>query len=139
MKVPSLDAKAKDVMQSRVMTATRQAKGRDMAVHFLSGMFSGLPVIEASNRELVGVVSEFDLLKAVQEGKDLDTVKADDIMTKPPITVEEETAVKHVLEQMIKWNILRVPVVREKKLVGVISRTDLLNYIIPSHVICAYL
>jgi CBS domain-containing protein len=137
MKAHNLNVKAKEVMNTRVMAVGRKAIGRHMALYLLTGGSSGLPVVERS-RALVGVVTEFDLLKAVQDGKDLDSVVAEEIMSKPPITVQEETSVKDVIRRMIKGNIQRVPVVREDKLVGVISRSDLLSHVTGAKVICAY-
>jgi len=53
--------KARDVMNSRVTAATPRAVGRDLALQMLSGMYSGLPVIDGKGKVL-GVVTEFDLL-----------------------------------------------------------------------------
>ena len=45
----------------------------------LSGMYSGLPVVD-SKRKVIGVVTEFDLLQAIHEGRDLQTTKAEEII-----------------------------------------------------------
>ncbi len=55
------DIKARDVMNKRVTAATPRAIGRDLALKLLSGMYSGLPVVDAKGA-VVGVVTEFDLL-----------------------------------------------------------------------------
>jgi len=134
MKGPNLSLKAREVMNTRVMAVTRRAIGRDMAVQFLTGVYSGLPVVERDG-ELIGIVTEFDLLKAVQDGRDLHTVTAQDLMSVVPVTVEEDTAIGEVIKQMIKENILRLPVVRNRKLVGIISRSDLLHHLIDPHLL----
>ena len=121
--------KARDVMNRRVTAATPRAIGRDLALQLLSGMYSGLPVVDAKGT-VIGVVTEFDLLKAVQEGKDFQTVKAEEIMNKNPVCVEEEDPVEEVIAKMTYHHIIRVPVVRDGKLVGVISRADILSYLI---------
>ena len=61
-------------------------------------MYSGLPVVDGG--KVVGVVTEFDLLNAVKEGKDLQQICADDIMTKDPICVEENTHVDEIIRIM---------------------------------------
>ncbi|MEE9604692.1 MAG: CBS domain-containing protein [Candidatus Scalindua sp.] len=119
---------AKEVMNKIVTAATGKTNGRDLAVKLLSGMYSGLPVVEEG--KVVGVVTEFDLLKAIKEGKDLQHIFAEDIMTKDPICVEEETRVEEIIKLMTENNIIRVPVVRKEKLIGVISRCDILNSLI---------
>lgn len=121
--------KARDVMNKRVTAATPKAIGRDLAQQLLSGMYSGLPVVDASNH-VVGVVTEFDLLKAVTDGKDMQTVTATEIMGRPAICVEEDDDINMVIAKMTTHNFVRVPVIRDGKLVGIISRADILSRMI---------
>ena len=121
--------KARDVMNRRVTAATPHAIGRDLALQLLSGMYSGLPVVDA-NGTVIGVVTEFDLLEAVREGKDLQTVKAAEIMGRPPVCVEEDEPIDAVIAKMTTHHIIRVPVVRGGKLIGVIARADILSRMI---------
>ncbi|HHT9104914.1 MAG TPA: CBS domain-containing protein [Candidatus Wujingus californicus] len=120
---------AKDIMNKIVTAAKKKTIGRDLAVKLLSGMYSGLPVVD-DNGKVIGVVSEFDLLKAIRSGKALEQVKAEDIMSKNPICVSENTPVEEIIDLMIKNNVIRVPVVRNGNLVGVISRCDILSNIV---------
>ncbi len=120
---------AKDIMNKIVTAAKRKTIGRDLAIKLLSGMYSGLPVVDDKGK-VVGVVSEFDLLKAIKEGKKLEQVTAEDIMSKKPICVTENTPVDEIIDLMMKHNIIRVPVVRNDNLVGVISRCDILSSIV---------
>jgi len=121
--------KAREIMNKRVTAATPKAIGRDLAQQLLSGMYSGLPVVDANNH-VVGVVTEFDLLKAMQDGKDMQTVKATDVMGRPAVCVEEEDEIEMVIAKMTTHHIIRVPVVRDGKLVGIISRADILSHMI---------
>ena len=120
---------AKDIMNKIVTAAKKNTIGRDLAIKLLSGMYSGLPVVDDKGK-VVGVVSEFDLLKAIKEGKKLEQVTAEDIMSKKPICVTENTPVDEIIDLMTKHNIIRVPVVRNDNLVGVISRCDILSNIV---------
>ena len=120
---------ARDIMNKIVTAAKKNTIGRDLAIKLLSGMYSGLPVVDDKGK-VVGVVSEFDLLKAIRDGKALEQVKAEDIMSKNPICVSENTPVEEVIDLMMKHNIIRVPVVRNDNLVGVISRCDILSSIV---------
>jgi CBS domain-containing protein len=137
-------------MQTRMVAVTRGYCAREVAILIHSGTCSGVPVIEPGNH-LVGIVSEFDVLKALAKGQDLQALKAEDIMTSQPVTVEaedimtsqpvtvEETATAEmVINQMIEHQIIRIPVVRDDRLVGMISRTDLMNQLIDSHLINVY-
>jgi len=127
---------AKEIMNKIVTAATRKTNGRDLSVKLLSGMYSGLPVVDRG--KVVGVVTEFDLLKAVKEGKDLQKILADDIMTKDPICVEEDTHIDEIIRIMTEKKIIRVPVVRKGSLIGVISRCDILNSLIQPEFVTFY-
>lgn len=129
MKPAQLKLKARDVMNPRVTAATRRASGRDLALQLMSGAYSGLPVVERE-KEVIGVVTELDLLKAARDGKDLHSTTAEDIMGVPALCVEEDATVEEVITHMIRNNFLRVPVVRNGKLVGIISRSDILSHLI---------
>jgi len=137
MTTPNLHVKARDLMQTRIVAVTRGYSAREIAILIHSGTCSGVPVIEPGNH-LVGIVSEFDVLKALVAGKDLQALKAEDIMTPHPVTVEEAATAEMVIHQMIEHQIIRIPVVREDRLIGMISRTDLMDQLIDSHLINVY-
>ena len=137
MATPNLHIKARDLMQTRMVAVTRQYSARDLSILIHSGTFSGVPVIEPGNH-LVGMVTEFDVLKALVNGKDLHGLKAEDVMTTNPVTVEETATAEEIVNCMIMHQIIRIPVVREGKLLGMISRTDLLNHLIDNHLINVY-
>jgi CBS domain-containing protein len=117
----------RDVMNSRVTAATPKAVARDLALQLLSSMYSGLPVVD-SKYKVVGVVTEFDLLNAVRQGKDLQTTEADEIMTKPAICPQEDDDLDVVIQNMTEKNIIGLPVPGEDgKLVSVIARAHILS------------
>ena len=124
-------------MQTRIVAVTRGYSAREVAILIHSGTFSGVPVIEPGNH-LVGIVTEIDVLKALVSGKDLHALKAEDIMTPQPVTVEETATAEMVIKQMIEHQIIRIPVVRDGRLIGMISRMDLMNQLIDSHLINVY-
>jgi len=137
MATPNLHIKARDLMQTRIVAVTRQYSARDLSILIHSGTFSGVPVIEPGNH-LVGMVTEFDVLKALVDGKDLHMLKAEDVMTPHPVTVEETATAEDIVQHMIQHQIIRIPVVRNGKLLGMISRTDLLNHLIDNNLINVY-
>lgn len=120
---------AKDIMNKIVTAAKKKTIGRDLAVKLLSGMYSGLPVVD-DNGKVIGVVSEFDLLKVIKNGKALEQVTAEEIMSKNPICVSENTPVDEIIDLMTKHNIIRIPIIRNDVLVGVVSRCDILSSIV---------
>jgi CBS domain-containing protein len=124
------ELKARHVMNRRVTAETPRAIGRDLALQLLSGMHSGLPVVDGRGK-VIGVVTEFDLLRAVHEGKDLQTVKAEEIMSRTVVCAQENDALDDIIAKMMEHHIIRLPVVDEDgKLIGVIARADLLRHLI---------
>jgi CBS domain-containing protein len=71
-------------------------------------------------------VTEYDLLQAMIEGRDLRNISAMGIMSIVPVTVTEDRTLVQVAELFQDRYITRVPVVRNKKLVGILARRDLL-------------
>ncbi len=124
------ELKARHVMNRRVTAATPRAIGRDLALQLLSGMYSGLPVVNGQG-QVIGVVTEFDLLTAIREGKDLQTAKAEEIMSRTVVCAQEEDTLDDVIAKMTEHHIIRLPVVGEDgKLIGVIARADILSRVI---------
>jgi CBS domain-containing protein len=124
------ELKARHVMNRRVTAATPRAIGRDLALQLLSGMYSGLPVVNGQG-QVIGVVTEFDLLTAMREGKDLQTAKAEEIMSRTVVCAQEEDTLDDIIAKMTEHHIIRLPVVGEDgKLIGVIARADILSHLI---------
>lgn len=91
------------------------------------GGFGSVPIL-AKDGKLVGIVSEFDLLKAIEEGKDLEKVTAGEIMIKDPITVTRKTLAMEIVHVLQEKHLIRTPVVDAAgMLVGVVSRRDIVQ------------
>ena len=114
----------RQVMEDAVFTVSPQAKGSVIADLLAERNFGSVPVVE-EDRTLVGLVSEFDLLRVMDEGKDLGQLAATDIMTRDVVTVTEEMPVKDVVHLLQEQHLIRVPVVKGKTLVGVVARRDI--------------
>jgi CBS domain-containing protein len=118
--------KAKDIMVRPVVAVAKDTTVRDVAIQMFLGGFSGMPVAERGGK-MVGIVTEFDVIKAIRAGKRVETTQAEEIMTDHVISVEQDTPVDEVMEIMETAHVVRVPVTRQGKLVGVIARPDVLR------------
>lgn len=86
--------------------------------------FGAIPVVERDR--LVGIFTERDVLvRVMAAGKDPDTTRLDEVMTRNPDTVRSSDAVVHALELMNEHNYRHLPVVDGERLVGVVSIRDL--------------
>jgi CBS domain-containing protein len=119
--------KAVNVMTSNLVAAREGSTAREIGTKLLIGNFNGLPVIDSSIK-VIGIVTAVDILRAIRQGKNLDSVRAIDIMTQNPVVVKEDTEIKEVIDIILQRHIILVPVVNDQqRLVGVVSRLDLLR------------
>jgi CBS domain-containing protein len=113
------------LMQDAVTTCTPRTDVSTIASMMTRRNLGSLPVVEQDGT-LVGIVTEYDLLQAMIEGRDLRNISAMGIMSTGPVTVTEDRTLVQVAELFQDRYITRVPVVRNKKLVGILARRDLL-------------
>lgn len=118
--------KVSQIMETRVVAAKANATCNSLAQKMLSGFLSGLPVTDDEGH-VIGVVTEFDILKVLRNGTNGLAKVARDIMSEKPICLEANQSVEEAIELMTRHHILRIPVVSGGKLVGIVSRTDVLR------------
>jgi CBS domain-containing protein len=119
--------KASNVMTSNLVAAREGTTAREIAARLLIGNFNGLPVINSSIK-VIGIVTAVDILRTIRQGKNLDSIRAIDIMTKNPVVVKQDTEIDEVIDIILQKHIILVPVINdEQKLVGVVSRLDILR------------
>ncbi len=114
------------VMERRVQCAQLKTKG-DVIASFMIEGFGAVPVVDGGRR-LVGIVSEHDLLAAMDDGHKLGAITAGDVMTGNPYSVRRETTLATLVHVLRASDLVRVPVVDARdKLVGIIARRDVLR------------
>ena len=102
------------------------ANGREIAYKLLSSGYPGLPVIDGK-MEVAGVVSEYDLLKAIKDGAEVEQISAGRIMSGAPITADADTPMKQLVEMMIDNRVTIIPIVSNKKFVGAVTRQEVIE------------
>lgn len=124
---------AKDIMLMHTRVSVKSdSKGREIAYGFISTGLPGLPVVN-EDMEVIGIVTEFNLLGAIREGLNLDEITAKRIMSKEPISADSETPAERLIEMMLENNFTVIPIVRDKKLEGVVDRSSVMDaYLSPS-------
>lgn len=140
--------KASDIMTRRVITVARDASILEAVRLMLQNRISGLPVVDDKGR-LVGMVTEGDFLRRAETsterrrsrwiefligpGRLADEYvhahgrKVDEVMTSEPHIVSSDTPLERVVEVMQRRHVKRLPVVDDGRLVGIISRANLLH------------
>lgn len=116
----------KQVMQNQAQAVHLKTKGDIVALLMVEG-FGAVPVVDAKDK-LLGIVSEHDLLAALDDGHKLGAVTAGDIMTFNPYSIRLETTLPTLVHVFRASDLIRVPVVDAKnELVGIIARKDVLR------------
>jgi len=133
-------------MTRRVVTVTPDTSILDAAKLMLEHHISGLPVVDASTH-VVGILSEVDLLRDADKGADgspwlqmmvapdslpgesaqLGARKVGDVMTRGPVIVAPNALIAQACRLLTEHRIKRLPVVEDGKLVGIITRADLVR------------
>lgn len=116
-------ATASDIMSSPVKTVTPTTVIEEAGRIMLRYGHSGLPVLKGE--QVVGVISRRDVEKALQHGLGHAPVKG--FMSSRLVSVSPDVPLSEVRELMSRHDIGRLPVLKEGKLVGIISRTDVLR------------
>ena len=141
--------RAHQIMTRPVITVTPDTAIAAAANTMLQKHVSGLPIVDATGK-LVGMISEGDFIRRSEIGTQRrrgpflkfilgpgraasDFVqehgrKVSDIMTTEPlVTISEDTLLEEIVELMERNNIKRLPVIRDDKVVGIVSRSNLLQ------------
>jgi CBS domain-containing protein len=116
----------KDIMSHSVISVAADTSVRTAARLMLQNHIGGLPVVNDAGR-MVGFVTEADFLDFVIEPGRLDhECKVEEAMTPNPYFVEEDDSLEHLVEVMQRGRVKRLPVVRDGRVVGIVSGANLI-------------
>ncbi len=119
----SVPLNVESVMSSPVRWVSPETTIKEASLLILKYGHSGFPVVE--NGKVVGVISRKEIDKAVHHGLSHAPVKG--FMSREVITVSPETSLYEVEKIMLERGIGRVPVLKERKIVGIVTRSDILR------------
>jgi len=113
------------LMERAVKSCRTSDTGRQIALELTQYNIGSLPVVD-DHGMLVGMLTEFDLLDILLKDKELKDVRADEIMTRDVKFVREDTPVDEIIRLLENDHLIRVPVVKDGKLTGIVARRDVL-------------
>ncbi|MBD2186744.1 chloride channel protein [Pseudanabaena mucicola] len=116
--------RASDVMQRQVENLNSEISINEAMQAFARSRHRGFPVV--TDDHLVGIITQMDLVKA-QENNAAGDIPISQIMTHKPITVSPEESLTQVLYLLSYYKLSRLPVVDRTKLIGIITRSDILR------------
>jgi CBS domain-containing protein len=122
----------RDIMETDVVTVARGTPILEAIETLVKRNFTGLPVVDKKNH-VIGVITEKDVLALSIHNKTYDssmtTAKVEDFMTTDVITVDANEPLKQLCTSLMKHAFRRVPIVEKGKVVGIVSRKDIIAYI----------
>jgi len=139
--------KVKDIMTPVVVSVKESFSLKQVSSFLVQHSVSGLPVVDDGGK-VIGVITEGDLIRAIlptygeitdeeqlmhniekieEKAMEASKLKVKDIMSAPAVTIGEEAPILKAGALMLARQIKRLPVTREGKLVGVVSRTNVIE------------
>jgi CBS domain-containing protein len=125
---------AKDIMHPRLSLSVKD-RGYDVVKKLLVG-YPALPVVN-ENYEVVGIVSEYEVLGALMEKRTIHEFSAESLMgcghaehgvCKDPLTISQHATIEDVVGTFFKERVSILPVVDDKKkLIGIIARKNIIS------------
>ena len=142
--------RALEIMTSPVITASPTMTIQAVAKLLSDNRISGVPVVDDATGQVLGMISEGDLMRRVETGTGreqrswwLDCLAGTrerasiyvkehghivrDVMSEHVISIERDTPLKEIADILVRNRIKRVPVMEDGKLVGIVSRADLIR------------
>ena len=129
--------RAKYIMCKRTAVAKNTA-GREVVYKMMASGCPGIPVVDEQSN-VIGIVSMCDILKAAKEkGAGIEKITAEQIMSKTPITADLDTSLDDLAKIMVENNYSVIPIVKGKKLVGIVSAREIIDTYVEPHLFSAF-
>jgi CBS domain-containing protein len=121
--------KAYDIMSIDIEAAKENATVTEIGTRLILRAINGMPIIDDDGK-VIGILTIIDILRAIRDNKNIDALKANDIMTKNPIVIEQGTDILEIIDIMDKKGIEMVPVIEaenDNRIIGIVSRKDIIE------------
>ena len=120
--------KAADIMTTNVITVKKDMLLTNAIALLLRWHISALPVVDDDGK-MVGIVSEIDLVNLTFDGNAADTT-IEEIMVTDIVSFSPNTELADLVQTFSKRHLRRVPIIDEGKVVGIVSRRDILREVL---------
>lgn len=121
--------KAKDLMTKEVISVRKDAPVFEAVELLWKNDITGVPVVE-DDMTLVGVLTEKDVLRLFRAHEDQKNETVSSFMTQPAVHFDENETLPDVCDCLMNYFLRRVPVTSKGKVVGIISRADMIRHIL---------
>jgi len=120
----------RDIMSTKLITGGKDMSIHDAAVLMVEHHITGIPIVDA-DKNMIGILSEYDVLRVLKESSPGQKKTVEDFMTKHVRTLEDTVTVLNVWEFFLdNPGKRRVPIVNNGRLVGIVSRGDIVRQLV---------
>jgi CBS domain-containing protein len=124
--------RAKYIMCTKA-AVTKNTSGKEVVFKLMATGCPGLPVVN-DGAEVVGIVTMCDILRsAKQKGAAINDVTAEQVMSRVTVTADPDTSVEELSKMMVENNHSVVPIVKGKKLLGIVSGREIVDTYVEPH------
>jgi CBS domain-containing protein len=123
---------ARDIMSQDLITVTPETSVYEAMRMLIEHKITGVPVVGGKG-ELLGMVTEKDLLEAAYNEGAGELGRVVDIMTMDLVCFEEDSDIDDICESMVEGHFRRVPILRGGRIVGIVSRRDVIRHTYETH------
>jgi CBS domain-containing protein len=124
-----MTTRAKDIMTTEMILGYPKMTLEEAIKTLVNNRITGMPIVD-DNKHIVGVISEYDIIKVVRDFENEQPLNLSNIIqySERVTTIPEETPLGEVLKQFVELKIRRLPVVnKNNQLVGIITRRDIMR------------
>ena len=108
----------------------RSTNGREIANKLLRTRLTGIPVVDdKDNRNVVGIITQMNLIGIFREGMDPGKFTAEKIMSGTPKTADINTTMEELIDIMVENNFTVIPITKNKRLVGIVDRCSIMDFL----------
>ena len=118
--------KAEDIMTKNVLTVRKETALYDAMSMMVHKKISGLPVVD-EDYNFLGLITEKDMLAVLEKVNDIEHYKVKDFMTKNIVTASPDITVIEICHLLYEKPFRRIPIVKDGKLCGIVSRRDIIS------------
>ena len=118
----------RDKMTIPVITGSRQTTLRDAQLLMVENDVGRLPILDED--KLVGIIAFKDIARSLHSPGVIPEVPVEWIMARNPVTVNANQEIVEAVKLLIEYKIAGLPVMEEGKVVGIITETDILRYML---------
>jgi len=126
--------KAKELMTTDVVSVTKGTPITEAVRLMVENDVTGLPVV-GEDMTLLGILTEKDVLRLLQADEFEKEATVEEFMTTPAIYFAEDESLSNISDCLMTYDFRRVPITSGTRLVGIISRCDILMYMLQARIL----